>query len=64
MRNSYRLRVLVADETPVQFRARNFELPVEIIGGFLVGVGNLPENAFVIVDHFGARKLRSVKGHL
>ena len=55
------MNIFIADESAVKFRARNPELPVQIVSGFLVRVRHLSQNPFVIVNHFSSRKFHSVR---
>ena len=57
---TYRLNVLIADKPAIQLWAGNPELPVQVVGRFLVGVGDLPQDPFVVVDHFRSRELDPV----
>ena len=58
---SHRLDKLVADEAPVELRAGELELPVEVVGGLLVGVGQLAQHLLVVVHHVGPHHLHPVR---
>ena len=63
-RETYRLDVLVADKPAIQLRAGDPKLPVQVVGRLLVGVGDLSENPFVVIDHFRSRELNTIGGDL
>jgi len=61
---TYSLNVFVAGEASVQLRADEFEDAVQIVSWLLVGVLNLPEDLFVVVNHVRARDDNAVPADL
>ena len=57
---TYRLDVFIAGESLVQFAAHDFELPVEVVGRLLVGVGDLSDDLLVVVHHVGSHNLGTI----
>ena len=58
------LDVAVAHESSAHLRANDLELTVQVVGRLQVGVGDLPEQALVVIDHLGAVEVRAAQGHV